>query len=247
MIIKNKKVFFLPIQSFLLSSLLFVKYVVKFIVGQSAVLLLGLGLLLSAQPLGVLDCNRLLPRCTNLVWRDVIRIEVEGGAAKAALKDSMQMQHKARSYLRQCSLLLVILNYLVVAEPNFSVDDRKVKYVIDEWLAPPVALWCSKTMLKEFFEEEPVRFEFKSFIKNQQRPRTHQTISRQLQFVHRMNIKDKEFGRRSIGSFADPHVEVLSLSTLKENDIIAAIQIRQFINHRNSFLRFDLVLLFTMG
>lgn len=78
-------------------------------------------------------------------------------------------------------------------------------------------------------QQPPVRRPLKAGIETQHRPRTFETIAREIQFFHRVHILAVQFRCWAVGRFREPEVEVFAFAGFEEENVIAVVEVGEFV------------------
>ena len=138
----------------------------------------------------------------------------------------------------------ILLNDLVVAEPDLAVQNTKGQHMINERLGTASRARHSKHLRQHLTHELPVWRCIKSLIEAQNMPRSFKAVACHLQLVHRMNILHLQLGRWSVRRLGQPQVQVLVPTSFKVHAVIAVVQLRQLIQYGEIRLRVKLRILF---
>lgn len=158
----------------------------------------------------------------DLVGRDKLLVLVDDGSTERALLYDDRGKDESRSNLdeadfevaasggRLLALLLGILvglsvkegtlrfANLVVANPDFAIDNAEAHYVVDEGLGLSGTLGDAKCVEKQFFDDFEVGLGVESGIKGQKRSRALQTVAGEVQLLHGVHCMSQISVRRLI-------------------------------------------------
>lgn len=158
--------------------------------------------------------------------------------------------------------------------PYFAIGNCEAHDMIDERLGFPCALGNAENMCEEFFDHKEVWLRGEGGVKGENWSRAFEAVAGKMEFRHSVycaeSISDHSMGRgnigggrrvhgivrtilqvhfhsRPIGSLAHPYVKILALSCLEEEDIVAIVQFRQFIQLIELGFRVELRIFATVG
>mmetsp|Transcript_22594 Transcript_22594/g.40243 ORF Transcript_22594/g.40243 Transcript_22594/m.40243 type:complete len:201 (-) Transcript_22594:482-1084(-) len=157
----------------------------------------------------VLTLRLLLLERAYRVWRHIRRVFIQCHPLKAPRKDLDWVQAEARPHFHQRHLprvlgLILRQHSLVIPDPHVSVAHRKRYHVIKEWLRFVVSLWGGKHLCEHLLQELKVWLLVERGVEAQHWSRPLEVITRQLQFVHRVNVLHVELDRRPSARLCHP-------------------------------------------
>ena len=224
--------------------------VLAFVQDLFAVVLLLNFLLPLLLKLRLLLHNPRLGRCHEVL------VFPEGVAAHAAREELDGVEAEAGADFDQCQLvdvivggelLFLLVEYLVITEPDAVVEEVEGDHVVDERFAFRVILGRVKRMTQHLLHQLQVRtlWVVESAVKGDQGAAVAETVACELLLIQRHNILYQKLKRRPIRRLGQPHVQIRNLvvSLLEVNEVVAGAVKAQLINLLLDILSLDLGLL----
>lgn len=196
-----------------------------------------------------ISSDLLLVGSSDHIRGDVLVVLEEGLSSEGSAEDTDWIESEAWSDLNKLDLLAlgVILNDLVVSEPDAIVANGEGEDVIDEGLALWMVVGGSESLNEDLLEELPFSGGLELTIERQQWARSQQTVSSHSQLIHSVDVLGVEFDGGSLWGLGKPDIEILLLSGLEVDGGVAVLKVGDLVQVLDAILGVELGLLLGMG